>query len=145
MSTFFETGHTYVSTHQGTQYQFSCEYLTRHPVRGHRVAWGWFGHNGAWRHQSFGQVQWDLKRWADNTPSVAAVEPTLARWDWLVIHPQNNPDDDTIVCCLTDDGQPVALVLDDHRRAVLGDILLNPSDSDEVAAENGDDGLVGER
>ncbi|MGW1870968.1 hypothetical protein ACWCPS_36185 [Streptomyces mauvecolor] len=136
MSTFFETDHTYVSTHRGTQYQFRCEYLTRHPVSGHHVAWGWVGHNGAWRHHSFGQSQWDLKRWTDDTPTAAAAEPTPARWDWLVIHPQDNPDDDTIVCCLADGGQPIALRLDNHRREVLGDMLLNPPDPDEVAAEN---------
>jgi hypothetical protein len=64
-------------------------------------------------------------------------DPIVVRWDRLVIHPENATDD-TIVCCLTDDGQPIALCLDDELREALGLTLIDPPDPDEVAAENGD-------
>lgn len=62
-------------------------------------------------------------------------DPIVVRWDHLVIHPDKSTDD-TIVCCLTDDGQPVALCLDDELREALALTLIDPPDPDEVAAEN---------
>jgi len=48
------------------------------------------------------------------------------RWDRTVIHPDAGPSEDTIVCCLADDGRAVALLLDDELREALGLILINP-------------------
>lgn len=56
------------------------------------------------------------------------MDPLIVRWDRTVIHPDpTNPDDKTIVCCLTDDGQPVALMLDDELREALGLLLVDPN------------------
>lgn len=60
-------------------------------------------------------------------------DPTVVHWDRTVIHPEADPTDDTIVCCLTDDGAPVALLLDDEHREALGLILVDPTGENEVA------------
>jgi hypothetical protein len=54
------------------------------------------------------------------------MDPLIARWDRTVIHP-DTPGEDTIVCCLTDDGhrQTVALILDDEYREALGLQLID--------------------
>jgi len=63
---------------------------------------------------------------ASYSPS-AAMDPLTVRWDRTVIHPNpNKPDDPTTVCCLTDNGQPVALLLDDEYREALGLMLVDP-------------------
>lgn len=54
------------------------------------------------------------------------MDPLIVRWDRTVIHP-DSPAEDTIVCCLTDDGQPVALLLDDELREALGLVLVDPN------------------
>ncbi|MEU8920376.1 hypothetical protein AB0D10_05470 [Kitasatospora sp. NPDC048545] len=53
------------------------------------------------------------------------MDPITIRWDRTVIHP-GHTGDDTIVCCLTEDGQPVALILDDEHREALGLLLVDP-------------------
>ncbi|MDH6141133.1 hypothetical protein P3T35_003146 [Kitasatospora sp. GP30] len=53
------------------------------------------------------------------------MNPLIVRWDRTVIHPQQ-PGEDTIVCCLTNGGQPVALLLDDELREALGLVLVDP-------------------
>jgi hypothetical protein len=56
------------------------------------------------------------------------MDPLIVRWDRTVIHPDPFGDDDpTIVCCLTEDGQPVALLLDDEHREALGLALVDPN------------------
>ncbi|WP_326742780.1 hypothetical protein [Streptomyces sp. NBC_01768] len=52
-------------------------------------------------------------------------EPLIVRWDKAVTIPRE-AGDDTIVCCHTLDGQPVALVLDDCLREDLGLLLTDP-------------------
>jgi hypothetical protein len=64
---FFQPGHTY--THGA--YRFSCEYLAIHPTSGRRSAWGWFGKNGAWRHNSFSERQFQAREWTDITEADA--------------------------------------------------------------------------
>jgi hypothetical protein len=54
------------------------------------------------------------------------MDPLIVRWDRTVIHP-DDPAEDTIVCCLTGDGQPVALMLDDELREALGLMLVDPN------------------
>lgn len=55
------------------------------------------------------------------------MDPLIVRWDRTVIHANPaDPDDRTIVCCLTQDGQPVALLLDDEYREALGLLLVEP-------------------
>jgi hypothetical protein len=55
------------------------------------------------------------------------MDPLIIRWDRTVIHPDPaEPGDQTIVCCLTDDGQPVALLLNDEYREALGLTLVDP-------------------
>lgn len=64
------------------------------------------------------------------------ITPIAAHWNRLVIHPETDPTEDTIVCCLTDDGYPVALFLDDEHREALGMSLLDPDgDGDEPSRE----------
>lgn len=56
------------------------------------------------------------------------MDPLVVRWDRTVIHPAPTiPGDQTIVCCLTDDGHPVALLLDDELREALGLMLVDPN------------------
>jgi hypothetical protein len=57
------------------------------------------------------------------------MDPLIVRWDRLVIHPKKSSED-TIVCCLTEDGQPVALLLDDELREALGLLLVDPNPED---------------
>lgn len=59
------------------------------------------------------------------------MDPLTVRWDRTVIHPDPaTPDNPTIVCCLTDDGRPVALLLDDELREALGLLLVDPDPAD---------------
>jgi hypothetical protein len=58
-------------------------------------------------------------------------DPIAVHWNRLVIHPDTDPTDDTIVCCLTDDGHPVALLLDDEHREALGLVLVDPNGDDD--------------
>jgi len=58
------------------------------------------------------------------------MDPLIVRWDRTVIHP-DDPAEDTIVCCLTEAGQPVALFLDDELREALGLQLVDPAPDDE--------------
>lgn len=53
------------------------------------------------------------------------MDPLIIRWDRTVIHP-GNTSDGTIVCCLTNDGQPAALLLDDEHREALDLQLIDP-------------------
>ncbi|MFB9558592.1 hypothetical protein [Streptomyces roseoviridis] len=69
------------------------------------------------------------------------VEPLVVRWDRTVIHPQD-PRDDTIVCCLTDDGRPVALLLNDELREALGGLLADPWDQNDPTVEHDLDGTT---
>lgn len=55
------------------------------------------------------------------------MDPLIVRWNRTVIHPYETVSEDTIVCCLTDDGQPVALLLDDELREALGLLLVDPN------------------
>ncbi|MGW4648084.1 hypothetical protein [Kitasatospora sp. NPDC004289] len=55
------------------------------------------------------------------------MDPILIHWDRTVIDPNPaDPDDPTVVCCLTNDGQPVALLLDNELREALGLLLVDP-------------------
>jgi len=55
------------------------------------------------------------------------MDPLIVSWNRTVIHPNpKTPGDPTVVCCLTDDGQPVALLLDDEYREALGLQLVDP-------------------
>lgn len=60
---FFEPGHTYAYG----AYRFDCRHIVTHPTHGHRSAWGWFGKNGAWRHQDFSEQQYQVRDWTDIT------------------------------------------------------------------------------
>jgi hypothetical protein len=55
-------------------------------------------------------------------------DPLTVRWDRTVIHPDTDPGDDTIVCCLAGDSRPVALLLDDEHREALAAALLESGD-----------------
>ena len=58
--------------------------------------------------------------------------PLVVRWDRTVIHPDADPTEPTIVCCLAaDTGQPVALFLDDEHREALGLTLVDPNGDDD--------------
>lgn len=61
-------------------------------------------------------------------------DPLVVRWDRTVIHPEADPTEDTIVCCLTDDGRPVALFLDEELREALGLLLVDPHGDGEDAS-----------
>ena len=49
------------------------------------------------------------------------MEPMTAHWDRGVIHEK---DGGAVVCCRTEDGRPVALVLDEELREALGLSLI---------------------
>jgi hypothetical protein len=59
------------------------------------------------------------------TGSETTEDPIVTSWDRIVIHP-DDPAEPTIVCCRTDTGRPVALVLDPEERAALGLVLVDP-------------------
>lgn len=60
------------------------------------------------------------------------LTPIPLRWDRLVMHPAGE-DDHTIVACMTDDGRPAALFLDDEHREALGLQLVDPDGDGETA------------
>lgn len=49
------------------------------------------------------------------------MKPTIAHWDREVIC---EPDGGAVVCCRTEGGRPVALVLDEELREALGLSLI---------------------
>ena len=55
------------------------------------------------------------------------MDPLIVRWDRTVIHPDpgndHHPHEQTIVCCQTYEGQPVALWLDPDQIDQLIDEL----------------------
>lgn len=70
------------------------------------------------------------------------TEPLSVRWDRTVIHPDPLvAGDPTIVCCLADDGQPVALLLDDELREALGGQLLEPNPDADISLDRVHDEL----
>ncbi|AVH59988.1 MULTISPECIES: hypothetical protein [Streptomyces] len=76
---------------------------------------------------------WDIPRaerlisahQAEAAPPADDTIPLTVHWDRIVMHP-GETDDDTIVGCLTEDGRPAALVLDDEHREALGLMLVDP-------------------
>lgn len=62
------------------------------------------------------------------------LTPIPLHWDRLVMHPDGSEDDQTIVCCMTEDGRPAALFLDDEHREALGLQLIDP-DGDSATAD----------
>jgi hypothetical protein len=94
----------------------------------------------ALRKGDLAQVQWlltdheETREKATDAQSATATpqsgDPLTIRWDREVWHAESDADD-TIVCCLTDDGQPVALLLDDEHREALGLLLVDPTGESE--------------
>jgi hypothetical protein len=74
---------------------------------------------------SAGHVRMDAKSIRALAGIEPAEEPIVASWDRAVIHP-DDPTEPTIVCCRTDGGKPVALVLDPEHREALGLQLIDP-------------------
>lgn len=66
------------------------------------------------------------------------THPLVVRWDRAVIHPEVDPSEDTIVCCLAEGGLPVALLLDDEHREALGSALVDPTGETEFEAWPGE-------
>jgi hypothetical protein len=87
---------------------------------------------GDWRDRRLTDYELDLQARASVPELLAEIgrlregEPLTVCWDRTVIHPDPAGDEDTIVCCLTDDGRPVALILDDEYREALGLQLVDP-------------------
>lgn len=72
--------------------------------------------------------------------AVTDSTPIPLRWDRLVMHPAGE-DEHTIVACMTDDGRPAALFLDDEHREALGLQLVDPDpdgDACQVHSPTGD-------
>lgn len=76
--------------------------------------------------EGLGEILATMPSSDEDRQEAASPTPITAHWDRTVIHPEADPDDDTIVCCLTDDGRPVALFLDDEHREALGLLLVDP-------------------
>lgn len=71
------------------------------------------------------------------TAALPDPTPLTVRWDREVIwDDQRGP---TIVCCLADDGRPVALFLDDELREALGAALIDPPWDDEDTMDGFED------
>ncbi|MCQ6250863.1 hypothetical protein [Streptomyces malaysiensis] len=84
-----------------------------------------------------------LRRMADEAGKVtrkgeitqpADTTPLVVRWDRTVALP-DGPDDDTIVCCLAEDGRPVALFLPDEELGLLAEQLADGDDAQALLAE----------
>lgn len=69
------------------------------------------------------------ERIADAILADLTSEPLAAGWDNVVEHP-HDPAEDTLVCCVTTDGIPIALWLDDGHREALGGSLSDPFPED---------------
>jgi hypothetical protein len=74
---------------------------------------------------SAGHVRMDAAEIRSLATSEPNTGPIVASWDRAVIHP-DDPTEPTIVCCRTDGGKPVALVLDPEHREALGLQLIDP-------------------
>lgn len=59
-------------------------------------------------------------------------DPVVVHWDRTVLHPEADDIQETIVCCLTTDGRPVALFLDEEHREALGLLLVEPHGDGEA-------------
>ncbi|GAA2112552.1 hypothetical protein GCM10009759_55400 [Kitasatospora saccharophila] len=54
------------------------------------------------------------------------MDPIIARWDRTEI-PPTTATDNTILCCLADDGTPIALILSPDERRRLARELTTPA------------------
>lgn len=81
-------------------------------------------HDARWRREL--EVLELLRTAREMNTARATDAPLVVRWDRTVIHPAPDSDDDTVVCCAaTDDGHPVALMLDAELRDALAGVLAN--------------------
>lgn len=64
----------------------------------------------------------------------ADTTPLVVRWDRPVL-PPSGEDDHTIVACTSEDGRPVALLLDAEHRAALADELADSDDAQALLVE----------
>ncbi|MBP8536122.1 hypothetical protein [Streptomyces sp. MK37H] len=90
----------------------------------------WAGPIALWMADAHEAVPELLAIHAPAAAETADTTPLVVRWDRTVTS-SDGPDDDTIVCCLAEDGRPVALLLDDEHREAIGLQLLDPDGDDE--------------
>ncbi|AEW92995.1 MULTISPECIES: hypothetical protein [Streptomycetaceae] len=81
------------------------------------------------------RAAWLSARARSHRATTCAV-PLSIHWARHVIYPGPASDEDTIVCCMTDDGRPAALFLDDDLREALGAALLDPNGEADQDGQN---------
>lgn len=59
-TTFFQPGHTYTHTDDGTDWKFRVDHITTHPEDGARTALGWRYFRGEWSEIAYGEDDYEL-------------------------------------------------------------------------------------
>ncbi|MEU9000487.1 hypothetical protein [Streptomyces sp. NPDC048551] len=126
---FFRAGRTYTDGNgykapEVTTY-FHVEHVTRHPERGHLRAIGWSksGAPEARWHGDF-RDEGEAAGWTELSGPLLPSEPLIVRRVDCSVEPaleDENPE--LLVCCVAEDGRPVALLLDDEARAKLAGLF----------------------
>lgn len=57
---FFQPGHTYTHTADGTDWKFRVDTVTTHPEDGERTALGWRHFQGTWDAYAYGEDDYDI-------------------------------------------------------------------------------------
>ncbi|THA56139.1 hypothetical protein [Streptomyces sp. A1136] len=125
----FQPGRTYTD---GNGYKapeittyFHVEHVTRHPERGHLRAIGWsksVATDARWRGDFRDEDEAD--GWTELSSPLLPSEPLVVRRVDCSIEPdRDSGETEMLVCCVAEDGRPVALLLDDEARAKLAGVL----------------------
>jgi hypothetical protein len=93
----------------------------------HNLA-GWMGERAAYLLRRLVDLEEDNARLRGESTDLT---PIPVHWDRLVMHPTGE-DTDTIVCCQTESGHPVALFLSEEYREALGLQLVDPDPDAEA-------------
>ncbi|AZM91470.1 hypothetical protein [Streptomyces sp. W1SF4] len=98
---------------------FHVEHITAHPERGHLRAIGW-SKSGAPGAKWNGDYRDEVDGWTELSSPLIPSEPLVVRRVDCAVEPAlEDEDPELLVCCVAEDGRPVALLLDDETRAKL--------------------------
>ncbi|MCY0960813.1 hypothetical protein [Streptomyces sp. H27-H5] len=126
---FFQPGRTYTDANGYTApeitYYFHVEHVARHPEHGHLRATGWSktGAMGSrWHGDS--RVEGEQDGWTELPVPLIDVDPVVVRrFDCSIEPALEDEHPELMVCCVAEDGRPVALLLDMEARDKLAGLL----------------------
>ncbi|MFE3578767.1 hypothetical protein [Streptomyces vinaceus] len=126
---FFQPGRTYTDNNgyraPEITTNFHVEHVTRHPASGRLRAIGWsrsLAPGSRW-HGDFRDED-EFEGWTELSAPLLGGDPLVVRRFDSSIEPALEDDNpELLVCCVAEDGRPVALLLDDEARAKLADLL----------------------